>query len=370
MGWFILKHIFATIFSFINIRRLSDQEKDLEILVLRQQLSIIQRKLNHPIKPSKIEKLTLAVLTTKFKQTTRQTANQLRDVIRIFEPETVLRWHRELVRRKWTYPNKNKGGRPSVSKEIESLILRLARENSRLGYGKIAGELLKLGFQVSLTTVRNVLDRYGIQPVSVRNGSIGWRHLMTHYKEQILACDFFTVETVWLQTFYVLFFIELGSRQIHFAGITTNPNQVWITQQARQLVWELSDREKPLRFLIHDNDSSFCPAFDAVFRSEGLHVINSPVRAPNANAFSERWVRTVREECLDYILIFNAAHLRRVVIEFVEYYNTARPHQGIDQQTPIPQARSSSGTIQCRNVLGGIIHDYYRAPTPLALPAT
>jgi len=378
MGWFILKHIFSTLLAMVNVRRLSDQEKDLEILVLRQQLSILQRKLNHPIKPSKIEKLTLAVLTTKFKQTTRQTANQLRDVIRIFEPETVLRWQsfprtigdRELVRRKWTYPNKNKGGRPSISKETESLILRLARENSRLGYGKIAGELLKLGFQVSLTTVRNVLDRYGIQPASVRNGSIGWRHLMSHYKEQILACDFFTVETVWLQTFYVLFFIELGSRQIHFAGITTNPNQVWIAQQARQLVWELSDREKPLRFLIHDNDSSFCPAFDAVFRSEGLHVINSPVRASNANAFSERWVRTVREECLDYILIFNAAHLRRVVIEFVEYYNTARPHQGIDQQTPIPQARPASGTIQCRNILGGIIHDYYRAPTPLALSTT
>jgi transposase InsO family protein len=370
MGWFILKHIFSTLLAIVNVRRLSDQEKDLEILVLRQQLSILQRKLNHPIKPNKIEKLTLAVLTTKFKQTTRQTANQLRDVIRIFEPETVLRWHRELVRRKWTYPNKNKGGRPSISKETESLILRLARENSRLGYGKIAGELLKLGFQVSLTTVRNVLDRCGIQPAPVRNGSIGWRHLMTHYKEQILACDFFTVETVFLQTIYVLFFIELGSRRIHFASVTTNPNQVWVTQQARQLVWKLSDRAKPLRFLIHDNDSSFCPAFDTVFESEGFHVIPTPVRAPNANAFSERWVRTVREECLDYILIFNAAHLRRVVIEFVDYYNTARPHQGIDQQTPIPQARPSSGTIQCRNVLGGIIHDYYRAPTLLALPVT
>ena len=370
MGWFILKHIFSTLLAIVNVRRLSDQEKDLEILVLRQQLSILQRKLNHPIKPSKIEKLTLAILTNKLKRTTHQTANQLRDVIRIFEPETVLRWHRELVRRKWTYPNKNKGGRPSINKETESLILRLARENSRFGYGKIVGELLKLGFQVSLTTVRNVLDRYGIQPASVRNGSIGWRHLMTHYKEQILACDFFTVETVFLQTMYVLFFIELGSRRVHFAGITTNPNQVWVTQQARQLIWELSDREKPLRFLIHDNDSSFCSAFDTVFESEGFHVIPTPVRAPNANALSERWIRTVREECLDYILIFNAAHLRRVVIEFVDYYNTARPHQGIDQQTPIPQARPSSGTIQCRNVLGGIIHDYYRAPTPLALSTT
>lgn len=370
MGWFILKHIFVTIFSFINLRRLSDQEKDLELLILRQQLSILQRKQKHPIKPSRIEKLTLGVLATKFKRTTHQTANQLRDVIRIFQPETVLRWHQELVRRKWTYPNKNKGGRPSISKETESLILRLARENSRLGYGKIVGELLKLGFPVSLTTVRNVLNRYGIQPAPVRNGSIGWRHLMTHYKEQILACDFFTVETVFLQTIYVLFFIELGSRQVHFAGITTNPNQIWVTQQARQLVWDLSDRERPLRFLIHDNDGSFCQAFDVVFESEGFHVINTPVRAPNANAFSERWIRSAREECLDLILIINAAHLRRVVIEYVDYYNTARPHQGIDQQIPIPQASPSNGTIQCRNVLGGIIHDYYRAPAPLALPIT
>ena len=370
MGWFILKHIFSTIFSFINIGRLSDQEKDLEILILRQQLSILQRKLNHPIKPNKIEKLTLGVLTNKLKRTTHQTANQLRDVIRIFQPETVLRWHRELVRKKWTYPNKNKGGRPPISKETEHLIVRLARENSRLGYGKIVGELLKLGFQVSMTTVRNVLGRYGIQPASSRNGSIGWRHLMTHYKEQILACDFFTVETVFFQTIYVLFFIELGSRQVHFAGITTNPNQIWVTQQARQLVWELSEREQPLRFLIHDNDGSFCQAFDAVFESEGFHVIPTPVRAPNANAFAERWIRSAREECLDLILIFNLAHLRRVLIEYIQYYNTARPHQGINQHSPIPYSISSSGTIQCRNVLGGIIHDYYRAPTPLALPAT
>lgn len=375
MGWLILKHIFTTLFTFINIRRLSDQEKDLEILILRQQLSILQRKHKHPIRPSRVEKLTLGVLATKFKRTTHQTTNQLRDVIRIFQPETMLGWQsfprtigdRELVRRKWTYPNKNKGGRPPISKEIENIILRLARENSRMGYGKIVGELLRLDFQVSLTTVRNVLDRYGIQPASVRNGSMGWRHLMTHYNEQILACDFFTVETIFLQTYYVLLFIELGSRQVHFSGITTNPNQIWVTQQARQLVWELSDREKPLRFLIHDNDGSFCQAFDAVFESEGFHVINTPVRAPNANAFSERWIRSAREECLDLLLIFNAAHLRRVVIEYVDYYNTARPHQGIDQQIPIPQASPSNGSIQCRNVLGGIIHNYYRALTPFTL---
>ncbi|MCJ7701341.1 MAG: integrase core domain-containing protein, partial [Anaerolineales bacterium] len=204
-----------------------------------------------------------------------------------------------------------------------------------------------------------------------RNGSIGWRKLMAHYKEQILAWDFFTLETIWLQTIYVLFFIELGSRRVYFAGITTNPNEIWITQQARQLVWELSDREKPLRFLIHDNDCSFSKAFDAVFESEGLHVINTPYRAPNANAFAERWVRTAREECLDHILILNAAHLQRVIIEFTDDYNVSRPHQGIEQQTPIPQKHSiCNGLIQKRKVLGGIINDYYRSPNRTSLSTT
>ncbi|MBL7164845.1 MAG: transposase, partial [Anaerolineales bacterium] len=164
-----------------------------------------------------------------------------------------------------------------------------------------------------------------------------------------------------------LFFIELSSRRVHFAGITTNPNQIWVTQQARQLVWELSERERPLRFLIHDNDGSFCQAFDAVFESEGFHIIPTPIQAPNANAFAERWILSARHECLDLILIFNAAHLRRVLRAYIDYYNTARPHQGIDQQSPIPYAIPSSGTIQRRNILGGIFHDYFRDPACTAL---
>ena len=140
-----------------------------------------------------------------------------------------------------------------------------------------------------------------------------------------------------------------------------------MTQQARQLVWELSDREKPLQFLIHDNDSSFSQAFDAVFESAGLQVIHTPFQAPNANSIAERWIRSIREECLDLILIINAKHLQRVLREYTDYYNTARPHQGIDQQAPIPFERSATGTIQRRNILGGIINDYYRAPTPPAI---
>jgi len=368
MVWFILKHIFATFFDLINIRQLTDQEKALEILMLRQQLSILQRKLNHPIKPNRAEKLTLAVLAAKLKAVTQRPTSQLQDVIRIFKPETVLRWHRELVRRKWTYPRQNKGGRPPTDKVLEDLILRLARENPRWGYGKIHGELIKLGFQTSEPNVGNILKRNGIQPAPVRHGSIGWHHLMNHYKDQILACDMFTVETVWLQTIYVLFFIELGSRRVHFASITTNPHQIWTTQQARQLVWDLAHDGSSLRFLIHDHDSSFSKAFDAVFISEGYHVIHTPFRAPNANAFAERWIRTARQECLDHILILSSAHLKRVLSEFVAYYNLSRPHQGLEQRTPIPQEHSiCEGSVQKKKILGGIINNYYRAPTDTAL---
>lgn len=192
---------------------------------------------------------------------------------------------------------------------------------------------------------------------------------MQHYKDQILACDFFTVETIWLQTIYVLFFIELGSRQVRIAGITSNPNEVWVTQQTRQLIWELPEADHSLGFLIHDNDRKFSQAFDTVFESEGMRVMHTPFRAPNANAFAERWVRTVREECLDHILLLNTRHLKLVLWEFLNYYNTSRPHQGLNQQTPIPHQAPAIGIIDRRKVLDGLINDYYRAPPLAALSA-
>jgi putative transposase len=273
----------------------------------------------------------------------------------------VLRWHRELVRRKWAQPSKHTGGRPRTQRENERLVVRLARENVDWGYGKIQGELLKLNIDLSEETIANILERHGIPPAPERGTSPSWRHLMTHYKEQLLACDFFTVETLFLQTIYVFFFVEVGTRRVHFAGCTTNPNRTWVTQQARQMVWELEERGPAIQFLIRDNDTKFTVVFDTVFRSEGINIIRTPYQAPNANAFAERWVRTVLEECLNKLLIINQAHLRRVMQEFVAYHNTARPHQGIAQQIPVSHApASSSGPVRCRNVLGGIIHDYYR----------
>jgi len=363
MVWLALLHIFSTILELVHIGRLSEKDKDLEIMILRHQLDVMTRLQAKPVKPNRAEKLTLAVLTKKLKQSTNRPAHKLRDIIRIVKPETVIRWHREVVRRKWAQEQKNKGGRPKISQDIESLIVLLAQENTRWGYAKIEGELLKLGYKVSPTTVRNVLDRNGIVPTPVRNGSIGWRKLMNHYKEQLLACDFFTVETIFLRTIYVLIFIELGSRRVHLAGVTSHPNGLWVAQQARQLIWEFEETESSFRCLIRDNDKKYTKAFDTVFESSNIHIIPTPIKAPNANAYTERWVRTVRQECLDHLLIMNESHLRRVLQEFIAYYNARRPHQGLEQQSPIPRPTTvATGTVNRRTILGGIINDYYRTP--------
>jgi len=224
------------------------------------------------------------------------------------------------------------------------------------------GELGKLGYTIGHSTVRDLLKRQHVPPAPARaKQSSNWRTFLAHYQQQMLACDFFTVETAWLQTLYVLFFVELGSRRVHFAGCTAHPTAGWVTQQARQLTWTLQDEVLPIRCLIRNRDAKFPVSFDTVFAAEGIKIIWTPYRAPRANAFAERWVRSVREECLDRLLITNEAHLRRVLTEYVAYFNKAQPHQGLDQQCPIPIERGrKDGPVHRRDVLGGIIHDYYR----------
>jgi putative transposase len=360
MIWFMVLQVVSTLVELVRLGRQPESEKDLEILLLRRQLAIYERRHKRSPRLSRGEKLTLVVLGTKLKTKTGRTITAMGAVIRIVKPATLFSWHQQLVRLKWTYRQRHPGGRPRTNREIERLVIRLAREND-WGIERIEGELLKLGYKISHETVGNILERHGIPPAPERSTSPSWRHLMTHYKDQLLACDFFTVETLFLQTIYVLVFIEIGSRRIHFVGCTAHPNGAWVTQQARQIMWELTEREPHIRFLIRDNDKKFTAAFDTVFRCEGIDVIPTPVRAPNANAFMERWIRSAREECLDKLLIVNQAHLRRVMREYAEFFTTARPHQGLDQQIPIPKTSSQGqGQVRCRNVLGGIIHDYYR----------
>jgi len=278
---------------------------------------------------------------------------QLAQFMLLVRPETVLMWHRELVRRKWTYRRHAARGRPPLAAKVETLLLRLAAENPRWGYGRLQGELAKLGHALGRSTVRDVLKRRHVPPVPQRGQRTStWRQFLAQHRDVVLACDFFTVETVFLKTLYALFFLEVGSRRVHFAGCTAHPTAAWVTQQARNLAWTLQEQGRSFRFLIHDRDAKFPPTFDTVFAAEDVEVVRTPYRAPNANAYAERWIRSARAECLD--------HLRRVLAEYVTYYNQARPHQGLEQRCPVALATPArDGPVRRRDRLGGLLHDYY-----------
>ena len=363
MIFFLLARIFAFLLDLIAIASRSDHEKDLEILLLRQQVRILQRTHPRPPRISCWEKRGLAVLAAKLTAGSSNARARLGQVVLVFKPETLLKWHRELVRRKWTFAPKRSGGRPPITADLEALILQLAKENPRWGYSKIHGEVLKLGYDVGRATVRAVLKRKRVPPAPERTKhSSNWRTFLGHDNDQILACDCFTVETVWLQTIDVRFWIELGSRRVQLAGCTAAPAAAGVTQQARQMRWDLQDDRLSARFLIRDRDAKFPATFDTVLVSEGITIIQTPYQAPKANAFAERWIRSVREECLDHVLILGEGHLKRVLTEYSAYFNTARPQQGLGQQCPVPRSSECKrGPVQRREVLGGIIHDYYRA---------
>jgi len=336
-----------------------ERDKDVEILLLRYQLRMLQRRLDHKVRPSRGEKLVLAALVDTLKGLRRGTECAWDRSTLLFTPATILRWHRELVRRKWTFTRRRGGGRPRITAEIEAMILRLARENPDWGYSRIHGGLFKLGYVVGRSTVRDVLKRQRVPsaPQRARRGST-WRAFIRQHRQQILACDFFTVETLFLRTIYVLFFIELGTRRVHLAGCTEHPTAAWVTQQARHI----QDGTLPIRFLIHDRDTKFPASFDTVFASEGVEIIRTPFRAPNANGVAERWVRSVRVEVLDRLLIVSERHLGHVLRAYVTYYNQRRPHQGLDQGCPEPLAPASvDGAVERYDILGGLIHDYDRA---------
>ncbi len=329
--------------------------------MLRHQLRLAQRQRPRPPRLTRGEKLTLAVLAAALARLTAGPRSQLDQYLLLFKPDTILTWHRELVRRKWTYQRTNRGGRPAIPSEVEALIVRLARENPRWGHRRIQGELGKLGHLVSASTVRAALRRHRVPPAPQRRRATTWREFIRAHKDQLLACDFFTVETLWFKTLHVLFFIELGTRRVHFAGCTAHPTAAWVTQQARNLCWTLQEQGRSFRYLIHDRDAKFPPTFDAVFASEGVEIVRTPYRAPTANAYAERWVGSARGECLDHLLVVNEAHLRQVLTAYVAHYNQARPHRGLGQQTPLPYARCDPrGPVRRRDVLGGRIHEYDR----------
>ena len=326
--------------------------KDIELIVLRHQLGVLRRQVDRP---------RLRSSDRAFLAATSRLLGPRRRHDLIVTPQTLLRWHRELVRRRWTF-SRRAPDRPSIGAKSRELVLRLARENPRWGYQRIAGELSKLGISVSPSTVRRLLAGAGLGPAPRRSGP-SWREFLHAQASSVIACDFFTVETAFLRRYYVLFFIELHSRRVHLAGSTAHPGGRWVAQQARNLVF--APGLENTSFLIHDRDSKFLASFDDAFRSEGVKVILTPFQAPQANAHAERFVRTVRAECLDWLLILGPRQLDRVLRVFVEHYNHERPHRALGRCPPAPHHRPvpplPGGKVNRTDRLGGLLHEYYRA---------
>jgi putative transposase len=351
----LLYLLFRRALAVAALRLRSREFKELEIVVLRHELAVLRRQISRP-RPDERDRAFLAAAGQLLGRASRSF---------FVRPDTLLGWHRRLVRKRWTHAGR-RPGRPAVAEEIRELVLRLARENPRWGHERIVGELAGVGVRVSATTVAKILRQAGVSPAGAR-AQLSWRDFLRAHAGSIIACDLFTVETLWLGRFYVLFFLELGSRRVHVAGCTANPDGRWTAQQARQLSWLLPERATPARFLIHDRDSKFTRAFDEVFRSESVEIIRTPFRAPQANAFAERWVGSVRRGCLDWLLISSRRQLERVLHIYVDHYYTHRPHRGLGLTAPTPGPRlrlvspGPPDQLHRRDRLGGLIHEYARA---------
>ena len=352
MALTFLYRLLRRVLELIFVNRMDEVAKNAEILVLRHQLAVLRRQVSRP----------------RFTWSDRAFVALLAGLVPrerwcsfLITPRTILDWQRRLVRRRWTYPHA-RPGRPALPDDTVELICRLAKENPRWGYLRIVGELKKLGVTVSKTAVASVIRRHGMPPAPRRVGPT-WTEFLRAQAKGVVATDFFHVVSVLLRRYYVLFVIEIHSRVVHILGVTRNPNGPWVTQVARNFAADVEDSHRRFRFLLRDRDANFTRSFDEVFASIGVEAIRTPVRSPRANAFAERFVRTVRDDCLDHLLVISRRHLASVLVEYVRHYNQARPHRGLDLAVPAGPSGPplAAGSIKRCDVLGGLIHEYTRA---------
>jgi len=350
----LLYLIFVRLCSWLVLLGRSSASKNAELLVLRHEVAVLRRTKPRP----RLDCADRAVMAALI----RLLPGKLR-AHRLVTPGTVLRWHRRLVTRKWTYPHRT--GRPPVSAEIAALIERLATENNGWGYQRIQGELLKLGHRVSASTIRRVLKALKIPPAPEQRSDTTWRQFLHAQASTMLATDFFHVDcAVTLERLYCLFVMEVGSRYVHILGITANPDGPWTVQQIRNLLMDLGDRAVGFRFLVRDRAGQFTGSFDAVLADAGIEVVKIPPRSPRANAYAERFVLTARTEVTDQMLIFGQRHLRTILAEYETHYNGRRPHRSCQLLPPQPDhpvADLAKERIKRRPVLGGLINEYERA---------
>ena len=290
----------------------------------------------------------------------------LRELGTIVAPETLLRWHRELVARKWTFVERRSPGRPRTRQELAALVVRMATENRTWGYTRIQGAMANLGYQLGRGTIRRILKDYGIEPAPERGKGMPWSVFLKVHWKALAASDFFTAE-VWswsgLATYYVLFVMELATRRVCIAGITTHPDTQWMLQMARQITDNVDGILVGKRYLIVDRDTKYCPAFRDFVKREGIEVIRLPPRSPNLNAYAERWVRGVRDECLSRLIPIGQGMLRYALREYGAHFHQERNHQGLGNVLIMPHASAAhgKGSPVRRPRLGGLLNYYERA---------
>jgi transposase InsO family protein len=332
----------------------SDTDLAIEVVMLRHDVAVLRRQIHRPaLEPA--DRAVLAGLAGLLPS---------RRLVRFFvQPTTLLGWHRDLVANRWAYPH-GRPGRPAIAKGTTALVLQLAKENSTWGYRRIHGELATMGVVIAPSSVWAILKRHGVEPSPRRSGPT-WAEFLSAQAKGLMACDFFHVDTVLLRRLYALVFIHHDTRLVRIAAVTAKPVTGWVTQQARNIAMDLADQANALKFLIRDRDTKFTASFDAVFAAEGTRIIKSPVRAPRANAICERVIGTLRRECLDRTLILGRRHLETVLAEYVEHYNSHRPHRSLSQRAPsaldtTPALIGDVDPARLRRTdrLGGLISEY------------
>ena len=300
----------------------SGRSKDLEIIVLRHQLAVLRRPIDRP-ELTDADRSLLAAIAAALARPSRTGW--------LVTPDTLLRQQRRRTVGHWTQPQRPPG-RPSTSAELRRLALRLAAENPTWGYRRIHGELAGLGHRLAASTVWQILNNARIDPAPARS-EVTWSQFLR--SQAAVACDFATIETVTLRRFYLRFFIDIPTRTVYFAPITDHPTGVWTTQAARNLLLQHGHQLADAQALVRDRASQFIDAFDEIFRTEGMKILTTPVRTPVANAFAERWIGTLRRELLDRTIIWNRRQLNNLVVDYIDHYNTHRPHRSLDQRPPV-----------------------------------